>query len=194
MPQGVEIVFDEARLKEIERLLAGVPRALPKVVTRALNKTATRARAELVRRTARRMAITQKTVRAHLKLWRASYRKWVATLRIGAGWIPLSAWRPRWKRTWEGARSRLPAAFSARVMLGGQKTEIPMDGTFMARHQVFVRAPGAKRLPIIRVYGPSVVDAYESAPAEAAALLKEANRRLEMEIDRQVAVLLERGR
>lgn len=191
---AIEIRVDEAQLREIERILAAVPRALPKIVSRALNKVAVSARAELVRNVAKELSVNQKTARRHTFIKRASYRFWQALLRIGAGWIPLPAWKPRWRWKWEGARSRLPGQFKPQVMLGRPIKLGTMAGTFMARRQVFIRAPGAKRLKILKVYGPSILEAYDKAPALARALLERAGANLEKEVDRQVQVILERGR
>jgi len=184
--RDIEVLVDERKLKGIERMLAGIPRALPKVVTRALNKTATGARAETVREIAAQVIIKQAEIRRNIVLKRASWRYWVASLRIKGRRIPLIAFRARQTKrgaTYQiartGGRKKLPHAFLATMPSG---------------HKMVAKRKGMARLPIRELRGPSVVGVFEGTRGLAARLLGKANRRLAVEINRQIAVLLEKGR
>ena len=186
MARDIEVVMDEAQLKDIERMFAGIPRALPKVVARALNKTATFARAEVVHEIATQVIIKQAEIRRNIVLKRASWRHWVASLRIKGRRIPLIAFRARqtkrgatYQITRTGGRRKLPHAFLATMPSG---------------HEMVAERKGAARLPIRALWGPSVVGVFEGAMGLSARLLGNANRRLAVEISRQVEVLSRRGR
>ena len=198
MARDIEIIVDERKLQGIERMLAGIPRALPKVVTRALNKTAVSARTRVLKTSSRAAKIAQTMLRRRIGLRRASYRRWAATIWIGGRSFPLSAWNVRWKQTWAGAKHKLPSQFAPQLKAGKAflplPPESPLPGAFAWRGRAFMRLPGAKRLPIGQIFGPSPAELFENLPGLAATTLFEANRGLEKEIDRQVSVLLEKGR
>ena len=77
---SVEIKVNDRQLKRIASALDGIPRAMPKVVSRAINRTATQGRRRVVKAAAAASGLTQKVVRQDVRLLRASYKKWRARL------------------------------------------------------------------------------------------------------------------
>jgi len=190
----IDVQLDEARLKGIEQMLSGIPRGMPKVVTRALNKTATTARSQTVKAISKKVAIKQKDIRLNVKMWKASYRRWVSTIKITGKRLPLIYFGATQTKRGVGyridrgaGRKRAPHAFIT-TMIKKKKT-----GEDVEYRGVFARI-GKSRFPLRVLRGPSVVGVFQKAPGLAARLLATANRRLEQEIDRQVGVLLEKGR
>ena len=78
----VEIKVEEQKLANIRRMLVEIPNAIPTVISRGINRTATRARAELIRRLYKRLNLKKNRVRQYvLKPTKATRRYWEA--RIG---------------------------------------------------------------------------------------------------------------
>ncbi|HET6442536.1 MAG TPA: phage tail protein [Phycisphaerae bacterium] len=183
---NLEIRVDERKLKGIERMLVGIPRGLPKVITRALNKTGAHARTETVRAITRKVAMRQTDVRKDVTLRRASWRYWVATIRIKGRRVPLIRF---------GAR-QVKRGTTYKIERGGGRATAPhaFIATMPSGHVGVFKRKAGPRLPIGELKGPSVVSVFEKAPGLAARMMADAGRRLETEMDRQVGVLLAKGR
>lgn len=180
----VEIRFDEAKLARIRRMLRAVPAGLPRVVSRAINRTATSARANIVRLIAAKAKIKQKGIRKGISLRKATYRRWLAHLNVYGRRIPLIHFGARQIRTGvsykiekAGPRKRIQSAF-VQTMPSGHK------GVFK-RHR-----PTTKRLPIVQRYGPSVGAVYEGSGRLAKKVKEEAHKKLVKNIDDQVNLAL----
>ena len=89
----VEIKVNEAEMKRVRRLLASVPGGMKKVMSRAVNKTATHTRAEIVRRTGEKLTLLKKRIRDHLALRRATYSRWQAEVKVSNRRLPLFYFR-----------------------------------------------------------------------------------------------------
>jgi len=188
MPVAVRIELDEKRLRAIERELAAAPGAMPKVMSRAVNKVATAARTEIVRGVAQETALTQKDARKSVGLTRATYRRWAATIRVGGRRIPLIRFKAR--QTRKGVTYQVPGGGGGRSAAAGAFIATMPGG----RRGVF-RRQGAPRLPIYELFGPSLQGVVEGVDRLAWRTLRRTlDRRLGQEIDRQVGVVLDRRR
>jgi hypothetical protein len=96
--QGMAITVDKAQLARVKALLTGVRNGLPKVVTRAINRTATSARSRAVKALAKETGRKQKDLRLDVRLLRASWTKWRARLFFDSRGIPLRDLNPRQTR------------------------------------------------------------------------------------------------
>ena len=194
------IQADEAKIRRVQKTLAAFPRAAGKVISRAINKVATGARAEVVRAIAGQIAVKQSELRAqNVRLDKASYRLWRAQVRVTGRRIPLKRFGAR--QTRRGVTYRIRKS-------GGRGTA---TGAFLAIMDtghvgVFGRRPGwTHRFPrgrasgrkhglaIQELYGPSVPEVMKNAVDLAAERLdRRIAERLDAEIDRQLAFVMER--
>ena len=111
------IRFDKDKLKKLERELRNFPRALPKVMSRGLNRTAKSARTEMSRSITGISGLGKKgksgrSVLQRLKLLKATYSNWRAFITISKrrlGVIDLKARETNKGVTYKkiGSRSRI---------------------------------------------------------------------------------------
>jgi hypothetical protein len=117
--------------------------ALPQAVARALNRTATSARAEVIRRIRRELPISARSLRGRLRLFRAQRLRLQASVRATRDYDPpLGLFAPRWRqRQPVGATIKLP---------GRARQAVP--GAFVARtsygREAVFRRVGRERRPI----------------------------------------------
>jgi len=122
----IEVKFDEAQLRRVRLMLRSIPRALPKVISRAINKTAAPVKTAMARQlkgpldakaaairaaSSRKMPslkFKMKTIKGNIKLQKATYRLWQALI-----------WIKRFKGQ-EAALSSEPEFIAE--MPGGQKS------------------------------------------------------------------------
>jgi len=188
----VEIKFDKKKLARVQALLKGIPGALPRVMSRAINKTTLAARTRIVRAIAAEIKVKQKTIRQRISLDRATYTRWQAKLHITGRRIPL---------IYFGARQMAGGDIRYQINPTGGPTTISYDkesnpvfiGTLKSGHRGVFRRLG-KRLPITELFGPSIPAVYEKAPGLAARMLKEAYRDLDKNIDYQLELVFARRR
>ena len=189
MAVGVEIQVDERRLRRIEADLAAVPKAMPKVMSRAVNKTATSARTVIVRQVAAEMPLKQATLRKRVRLTRASWRRWRAVVRLTGKRIPLIQFGARQTRR-RGVTYRIRKTDRRRLAASAFVATMPSG-----HRGVFRRRPGAQRLPIDELFGPSLQAAVDDIDQLARRTLgRKLDRDLGEEIDRQVGVVIQRRR
>lgn len=134
----------------VDRLLAEVPRDVPRVIARALNKTSLSAKAQALKTLATELGSTQRVLRSCIYLCKASPVQLTAVLGVEERKpLPLIALDPKAKETLVGVsyrgpgglRRTVPAAFIARMPSGHR-------GIFMRR--------GKARLPLRELTGPSI--------------------------------------
>jgi len=177
-----EIRYDDKKLKQLERTLKGIPRAMPKVMSRGLNRTATEARTKAGRFLSKATGLKVKDIRQRLTLQRASYRNWrsaigVSRRRIGV--IALAA-----KQTKKGVTYKK-----------GQKRVLIRHAfitTMASGHTGVFKRKFSQRLPIVELRGPSLGQVFAGAPAETGRIHRESMQRLEKNIHDQVNLILRR--
>ena len=91
----VEIKFDERKLKNIQRQLRDVPRAMPKVMSRAINRTAKTMRVEIASNIVKKINITVSTAKKNITKTKARYGHWQSTISISPKRIPLQKFKAR---------------------------------------------------------------------------------------------------
>ena len=206
MPQ-VEVKVNEAQLRRVQRVFKAVPREVPGIMSRAINRTAKWGRGEIARKLSRETGIKQKNVRHTIRLYKATRKKWQAELSLGPKskidiyvgktgmhdikmapgkilrHIPLVAFRTRQTKkgvsyTMTGRQGLLKSAFKQIMPRSGHK------GVFIRR--------GQSRLPIDQVFGPTLGGLYAGTPAVARKVRAGASERLAKEVDNQIDYILKR--
>lgn len=191
----IELTVNERQLKEIQRILRGVPRALPKVVSRAINKSATRARAESVRKLAKHVNLKQKRIREDIQIQKATYSNWSAAVQARGSTIPIREFATT-KIVPAGAGFHRPKrGITYMIERAAGRRDKPRG--FFARMDsghigVFVRE-GKERLHIHEQFGPSVGGTFANALSLIAAVTRDAYQNLEKNLDTQVDLILRKN-
>lgn len=84
-----EIRIDEQKIRQFEQMLAGIPNALPRVMSRGLNRTATEARTTTSRRLSQATGLRVSDIRPRIALRRATYKNWRSAIEFRAGGMPI---------------------------------------------------------------------------------------------------------
>jgi hypothetical protein len=186
----LEIRVDEKRLREIQRMLADIPKALPKVMSRAINKTATSVRAKMVRDISSKIALKQKEIREDISIRKATYSRWQASVNLSRHRHGLIRFGARQTRT--GVSYRIDKA-------RGRKT-IPhaFIATMNNAENVWVRVKGddgklVGRFPVRRLKGISIGEAWRRSAPMVMSGYAHAQETLEKNIDSQIKLLLARA-
>lgn len=192
---GVDVKVNKAQMADLERTLKGIPRGVPRVLTRAINRVGVAARRQVVKAVSREIAVTQKDLKArNVRLRKANFRTLRARISISGRRIPVLKFGAKQTRrgvTYRikrgGGRKRIADAF----MEAKSGTEIRMPS---GHRGVFRRRMGS-RLPIDELFGPSVPAVVEGVAELAAETMnRQLGRDLDKEVTKQVGWLLERRR
>ena len=168
----------------VERMLRNLGSNLPKVVSRALNKTISSARTDMKRQIAKDIGIKAGVVDKSLKVTKASTTSFVARLNASGKRIPLIQL---------GAKGPEPSRGKGRGVtyrLGGKTKRL--TSAFIATmprsgHRGVFRRVGKEQIPIIQLFGPSIVHVFGK---KLPAVQKRAGEQFETEVDRAVQSLL----
>ena len=191
---AITVTVNQRQLAEVNYMLRRVPRAMPRVMSRSVNKVGTFARTRIVKAIAAEMPITQANLRnRHVKLRRATHRVWVATVFVSGFRIPLIQFKPRklakglsWKTKKKGGRKRDPRMFIATMSSGHV-------GVFKRRSAGGSGDQLVPRLKIDERFGPSVPQAMGNIQElSERALGGEIAGRLEKEVSTQTKIVLDR--
>jgi len=178
----LEIKFDDVKLKQVQRVLRDIPKALPKVMSRGLNRTATSARTQISRSLAKEIGLKIKDVRGKLSLQRATYSNWRSAVGVSSKRFGLIKFRARQTKkgvTYKKGRKRIlfRHAFIATMKTGHR-------GVFLRK--------GPARLPIQELKGPSLAQVYKGARDDVNRIQAESAKRLAKNIHDQVNLILKR--
>jgi len=190
----IEIRFDENKIRQVERMLAEIPEAMPRVMSRGLNRTATEARTLTSRRLSQSTGLRVKDVRDRIAVERASSKNWRSAIRFRAGGLPIVRfgheqtgqgvlWRPS-----RGKRILIRHAFIA-IMKTGH------TGVFLrARYAKgrFIPMKGRPKREAIYEQKLQLQDVFAQSQAEMDQVYIESLARLEKNIHDQVQLILKR--
>lgn len=182
----IEVKFDEAKLRRIRQQMIGYPGALPRIMSRAINRTATMARTQTARKIASIVHITVANARKGIRIDKATRSRWQADLNITGFRIPLIRFGARQTKTGTSyiidkttGRKRIVSAFIATMQSG---------------HTGVFRRKGRGRLPIVELRGPSLGLLFEDIQGLADEVTRDTLKHLSRNIDAQVALILQRNR
>jgi len=187
----VDIKFDEAKLRQVRFMLRDIPKAMPQVMSRSINRTSKSAVVEIARQIAGNVKITQAVVKKNISVKRATYARWQAWLDLHTKRIPLIKFRAR----------QIKKGVSYQIKRGGRQRITDPPRPFIqtmpaSGHEgVFKRHTEAtRRLPIVQLFGPSVAGVFEGASGIATDVQRTTAKRLVKNIDSQVAYILNKRR
>ena len=150
-----DVRFD---VNEAKAMLKGLQKqVLPQATSRAINKTSQSAKSAAVKLIAKDMGIKQKDVRSSITLLKASRIKLQAVVQARGKRLPIIKLDPHAMQNnigvtykgQDGQRKQIAGAFIATMKTG--------------HRGVYKRAPGAKRLPIMELQGPSIPYVFAQA-------------------------------
>jgi hypothetical protein len=179
----------EIDTREVQALLQSLQREkIPVAVSRALNKTAGSAKSVAVREMARNIGIAQKEIRPEVQFRKATRFCCDAVLLVAkAKRLPLIKSDPRAKQGKVGVSYRGG---------GGLKRSIAhaFIATMPSGHRgVYVRKPGAGRLPIRELCGPSLAYVFQQ-PAIQSLIAEVVQARWKICCEQEVHFLLHKDR
>lgn len=199
MVQAVDIRVNKRQLAALQRMLAHIPNALPRVLTRSLNKVGRYGRTKIVRTVSRKINVKQGELRRrNVTISKATFRRLVAKLKITGSRLPLSLFRAKQSR--RGVSYSVGRGFRRKTIRGAfiRKMRSGHRGVFRRKDEWTHRYPrgrgsGRKHgLPIVELRGPSVpLVADQIAKLGEAILGKELADRLMREIETQADLMVQ---
>lgn len=189
----LEIRYDDRKLKDLQRTLAGIPNAMPRVMSRGLNRTATEARTQLSRFLSGKVGLRVKDVRSRLGLQRATHNNWRSAVRFLAATMPIIRFPTEQTSTGvtyklrRGKSATILHAFIARMPAGHK-------GVFLrARYAKgrYVSMQGKKKEAI---YEQKIVlsEIFTGSESELDRIYRDSHERLAKNIHDQVQLILRR--
>jgi hypothetical protein len=192
-----ELDIDEAKFKELQRVLADIPNGARIAASTALNKTAVTGRKLLYRAISKQTSAATTSVAKRISIRKATHQRLEAVLILsGKRGLSLSAFHPKQTPTgvtvtMYGGEVDFPHAFIAKGLSGNR---LVFERYGDKRKMQAGRYKGKIRQPIHPQYGPTVVDIYEKTPGLATTALKNIRETLDKNIQSQVDWLLKRGK
>ena len=113
----VTVKLDEAKLRSVRRMLSSVPGAMPRIMTRGINRTANSARAETTRQLGAKVNVRRSSIRKKINLVKATYSRWLARLGISRKRISLISFK--------GTRPLKRKGVAYRIETGGGRQIVP---------------------------------------------------------------------
>jgi hypothetical protein len=204
MADALEIKFDEKRLREIQKLLRDIPKAMPKVMYKALDRTVKSTRADIVKKIAAEVTLKQKVIKKSIKVEKPSYTRWLTRIILGLAARGIAAGRGLGRKA-----GRIPLIyFDARQLkkgrgklyyqvskTGGKQTFTETPLPFIQEMNTFrgvFRRVGKERYPVEHFYGPSIGGVFEGAAGIAAEVQESSGEKLPKNVDREIAFILSR--
>lgn len=203
----IEIKVDKAKLRNIERMLAGVPKAMPRVISRGINRTISPAKTQISRGIRQEINIKSGDLNKKIKVDKATFAKWEGRIILSTKRIPLEDFGA--KQTAKGVSYKIKKSGGRQVIESGFiATMTNVSGEKISTHRgVFTTKAFTHRvkkknktgtgyytseLPIQEKFGPSIGVAFERAGWLVKKVQDDATKNLEKNIDSQVRFLLSR--
>lgn len=186
--QMVEIKFDEKRLRGIQKMLRSIPNGMPKVMTWAINRTATSAKAGIVKSIAGEVNVKQKSIRTRITKEKATYSSWQARLGIEKKRISLISFK---------GTSQTKKGVGYRIDAGGARKLVPSAFIGTPRRTGFagvLKRMSKHRYPLAWLRGPSLGHIFEEAPSVVKEVTESTSEKLVKNIDTRIKYLLEKHR
>jgi hypothetical protein len=189
----IEIKLDEKRLREVQLMLRDIPRGMQTVMSRAINKTATSVRAEVVREISKKVNLKQKDIREDITISKATWTKWAASINISRyrhGLIRFGA-----RQTSKGVSYKIEKSDGRKTI---KHAFIMGGGGFDVAQHVWIRESinGSDklvpRLPIRPLRGPSIGEVFKRAVWLVQQTYAKAQTTLEKNINVQIELMLDK--
>ena len=188
MDSGVIVQVNQRQMRSVDRMLANIPKGVPRVVSRALNATAKDVQKESVDEIKKQTKFNKSAIKSVVKIKKASMRKQLAkVIYVPGKRIPLVNFSAKqtgtgvtfknWGKKGRGTREH---AFVTKMPQGHK-------GVFIRKIKDGERVD---RLPIQELFGPSISQVFESSVPIVKKVMKTANTKLTMNINKEVVKLL----
>ena len=195
-----EIRFDDEKLKQVQRVLRDIPKALPKVMSKGLNKTVMSARTKFARSLSKRIGIKVGRVRKYLIVKRATYSYWRSAIKVSNKRIPLIEFRARqtkkgvtYKDYVTGERGFVRHAFITQMRSGHRGVFIRGRSTQLSTGYDYMGRPRKWRLPIYEELGKPFSEVFKDyKDSDGYHLVKVSETILQKSIHDQVELILRR--
>lgn len=182
----VEVKFDKRKFRKLQRTFKDFPRVVPKIMSRAINRTSTTARAQIARRIAEKVTIKISDVKKNISRTTATFNRWESILGINTKRLPLMGFKAR--QTAKGVSYKVEKTGSRKVISSA------FIATMASGHTGVFKRKSDNRLPIVELFGPSLGQVFEGASSIVRQVLAATNKTLTKNIDDQVKLQLEKRR
>jgi len=178
----IDVTFSKQDMRKLQQILLAVPKEMPKVMSRSLNKTATTVRAKSAREMSKPSGLGIAVIKKAIEFEKATYKKWVARLDVFGKKIPLIHFKARRQGT--GVAYNIGQKF----VHGGFIQTMPTG------HKGVFKRKSEKRYPFRELHGPALGQLLEDSLAMLRKATDGAGALLEKNIDTQVKLILEKGK
>ena len=185
MAVDVKLQIDQEALKRVEKMLRGFPKAIPKVMTKGINKTAAGAKTDIARKIAGEIKLKLSTIKKSIDMSKASYSRWQAELGIYGRRIPLINFAAR----------QTKAGVTYSIEPGSRKTiGSAFIQTMGSGHVGIFKRVTEARHPIRELMGPSLGIVFNRSGSIARESLRSAEQKLKHNIAVQTQIFLDKSR
>jgi hypothetical protein len=203
----IEIKLDERKLNQIEAMFRGVPGKLPKIVSRAINRTIQPAKTEISQGIRQEINLKAADIKDNITMTKATYEKWIATIGLSHSLIPILDFGAKETKTGisfkvykKGGSKTIKHAFITGMQSGHKgvfRRAFGMHGKFRWEKRKTRKAGIKQTINWHNVFfgeqfGPSLYQVFmtEKSADFVARVIENAYTRLEHNIDSQVSYVL----
>ena len=192
----IEVVVNRGQMRALRAMLREIPRDVPKVLTRALNKVAKSTHVRILRKISGEYAVSQRDLKnKNISLKRANYKNLMAIIRIKGRRIQILAFKA--KQLKKGVSYKIKKKGGRRVVYAFMESPpgSKQSTTMASGHKGVFKRRGKSRLPIIELFGPSVPAIFQNVQEFAAnTFQREIGNKLGKELQIQAGLMLQRKR
>ena len=192
MEPFLTVQINPGQYKALKHLLNTLPKEIPRVMTRAINKVAKATFTRIIKRITKDYAVKSKELKErNLTLRRANFRNQTAIIKIKGRRIRLLAFRARQLK--KGVSYQIKKSRGRRKVYAFMESP-PGTGrptTMSSGHKGVFRRKGKARLPIIELFGPSIPAIFQTTPEfEEGVLNRDLSNKLGREIIKQAEYII----
>lgn len=197
MAIDLEIKYDKRQISRVAGMLSAVPKELPGVMSRGINKTLSRGKTIVKNKIAKVSTMQKKYIGRGIKVVKATRSLWEGHLLLSNKATPGIAFMPKMFAVGRG-KKRLKLGITLKFWKGESRKVF--RHAFITKMKqghkgVFIRAERGsgrvKRLPIEEIWGPSVSDVAEN---EQLKIKESLGNELEKQIHSQIQYVLYKKR
>ncbi len=196
----IEVVINRGQMKALRAMLREIPRDVPKVIARALNKVAKSTHVRILRKISSEYAVSQRVLKEkNVFLTRSNYKNLRAVIKVKGRRISLLAFKA--KQLKKGVSYKIKKKGGRKVVYGfmesppGSGKATVMPNPLGPGHRGVFKRKGRKRKPIVELFGPSVPAIFQNIQEFAASTFeKEIGNKLGKELLVQTGLMLQRKR
>jgi len=200
----IDVKINPADIARVRLVFRDIPKAIPRVLSRAINKTATHVRSEAAKMLRPMIGLKLTTIKKRVIIKsRATLKRWASVIGISGRRIPVIEFgiKPTFRgvgiKTQKGGKQFVTGAFVATMKTGHEgvfkrKQHDEFDTEEHGRRPWFAAlGKSPYRSPIRELFGPSLGMILEgSSVAVLQTLISKSGVYLEKEVDRQIDVAL----